>query len=117
MHPVAFFDALRVKIRDEGSVKNKAVYLALGTQRMAPGMFSAFGSGARKLAGLRELESDHWPEPRLDKAHFVSDRANEFYHPAAISVTALSHYVGRHLEPDLASVQLERRIERGAGDR
>ena len=25
-----YFDALRVKIRDEGSVRNKAVYLALG---------------------------------------------------------------------------------------
>ena len=32
-YPVLFFDALRVKIRDEGSVKNKAVYLALGIQR------------------------------------------------------------------------------------
>lgn len=30
MYPVVFFDALRVKIRDEGSVRNKAVYLALG---------------------------------------------------------------------------------------
>lgn len=30
IYPVVFFDALRVKIRDEGSVKNKAVYLALG---------------------------------------------------------------------------------------
>jgi putative transposase len=30
MYPVVFFDALRLKIRDEGSVKNKAVYLALG---------------------------------------------------------------------------------------
>ena len=30
---MVFFDALRVKIRDEGSVKNKAVYLALGIQR------------------------------------------------------------------------------------
>jgi putative transposase len=29
IYPVIFFDALRVKIRDEGSVKNKAVYLAL----------------------------------------------------------------------------------------
>jgi putative transposase len=27
--PVVFFDALRVKIRDEGLVKNKAVYVAL----------------------------------------------------------------------------------------
>jgi putative transposase len=33
MYPVIFFDALRVKIRDEGSVRNKAVYLALGIQR------------------------------------------------------------------------------------
>lgn len=33
MYPVVFFDALRVKIRDEGTVKNKAVYLALAFQR------------------------------------------------------------------------------------
>ncbi|WP_126447988.1 IS256 family transposase [Sulfuricystis multivorans] len=30
MYPVVFFDCLRVKIRDEGTVRNKAVYLALG---------------------------------------------------------------------------------------
>jgi putative transposase len=30
LYPVVFFDALRVKIRDEGTVKSKAVYLALG---------------------------------------------------------------------------------------
>lgn len=30
LYPVIFFDALRVKIRDEGTVKSKAVYLALG---------------------------------------------------------------------------------------
>ena len=30
LYPVVFFDALRIKIRDEGAVKNKAVYLALG---------------------------------------------------------------------------------------
>lgn len=29
MYPVVFFDALRVKIRDEGVVRSKAVYLAL----------------------------------------------------------------------------------------
>jgi putative transposase len=32
MYPVIFFDALRVKIRDEGIVRNKAVYLALAVQ-------------------------------------------------------------------------------------
>jgi transposase-like protein len=31
VYPIVLFDALRVKIRDEGSVKNKAVYIALGT--------------------------------------------------------------------------------------
>ena len=33
MYPVEFFDVLRVKIRDEESVKNKVVDLALGIQR------------------------------------------------------------------------------------
>jgi putative transposase len=30
LYPVMFFDALRVKVRDQGAVCNKAVYLALG---------------------------------------------------------------------------------------
>ena len=30
LYPVMFFDAIRVKVRDQGSVANKAVYLALG---------------------------------------------------------------------------------------
>jgi putative transposase len=30
VYPVVLFDALRIKIRDEGMVKNKAVYVALG---------------------------------------------------------------------------------------
>lgn len=29
-YPIVFFDAIRVKIRDEGFVRNKAVYIALG---------------------------------------------------------------------------------------
>ncbi len=29
-YPIVYFDAMRLKIRDEGTVKNKAVYLALG---------------------------------------------------------------------------------------
>lgn len=41
-YPVVVFDALRVKIRDEGTVRNKAVYLALG---ITP-------SGAKDVLGL-----------------------------------------------------------------
>jgi putative transposase len=42
VYPVIFFDALRVKIRDEGTVRNKAVYLALGVLR----------DGTREILGL-----------------------------------------------------------------
>lgn len=42
MYPVVIFDALRVKIRDEGTVKNKAVYLAMGIG----------ADGARDVLGL-----------------------------------------------------------------
>jgi putative transposase len=33
LYPVIFFDALRIKIRDEGLVRNKAVYVALALDR------------------------------------------------------------------------------------
>lgn len=33
VYPVVIFDALRLKVRDEGVVRNKAVYLALGVTR------------------------------------------------------------------------------------
>lgn len=42
LYPVVIFDALRVKIRDEGTVKNKAVYLALGITR----------SGSKEVLGI-----------------------------------------------------------------
>ena len=42
MYPVVFFDALRVKIREDNVVRNKAVYLALG---MRP-------DGSRDILGL-----------------------------------------------------------------
>ena len=42
MYPVVFFDALRVKIRQDGVVRNRAVYLALG---MLP-------DGTRDILGL-----------------------------------------------------------------
>ena len=42
MYPVVFFDALRVKIREEGVVRNKAIYLALGIRP----------DGSREILGL-----------------------------------------------------------------
>jgi putative transposase len=62
MYPVVFFDALRVKIRDEGSVKNKAVYLAFGIQRDGtkdvPGLWIQQTEGAKFwLAVMNELRN------------------------------------------------------------
>jgi transposase-like protein len=42
MYPVIFFDALRVKIRDEAVVRSKAIYLALGVLR----------DGTREVLGI-----------------------------------------------------------------
>jgi transposase-like protein len=42
LYALVFFDALRVKVRDEGSVRNKAVYPALGVRP----------DGAREIPGL-----------------------------------------------------------------
>jgi putative transposase len=42
MYPVICFDALRVKIRDDGGVRNKAVYVALGV----------LADGSREVLGL-----------------------------------------------------------------
>jgi len=42
MYPVVFFDALRVKIREEAVVRNKAIYLALGV----------LPDGTREILGL-----------------------------------------------------------------
>lgn len=42
VYPIVFFDALRVKVRDEGVVRNKAVHIALGVR----------ADGAKEVLGL-----------------------------------------------------------------
>ena len=42
VYPLVFFDALRVKVRDEGLVRNKAVHIALGVR----------ADGAKEILGL-----------------------------------------------------------------
>lgn len=51
MYPLVFFDALRVKIREEGTVKNKAVYLALGVA--ADGTKDVLGLWIEQTEGAR----------------------------------------------------------------
>jgi len=51
MYPVVFLDAIRVKIRDEGTVRNKAVYLALGMDR--DGMKDVLGLWVEQNEGAK----------------------------------------------------------------
>lgn len=50
-YPLAFFDAIRVKIRDEGFVRNKAVYLALGI--LADGTKEILGLWIKQTEGAK----------------------------------------------------------------
>ena len=43
VYPLVFFDAIRVKIRDEGMVRNKAIHIALGVRADGGNEFSACG--------------------------------------------------------------------------
>jgi transposase-like protein len=61
-HPVMFFEALRVNIRDEGQVSKKAVYLALSIrldgQKELLGMWIGKNEGSKFWTGiLNELKN------------------------------------------------------------
>jgi putative transposase len=54
VYPLVFFDALRVKVRDEGLVRNKAVHIALGVR----------ADGAKEILGLwleQNASRASWP--------------------------------------------------------
>src|SRR3982750_4603283 len=51
LYPLVFLDALRVKVRDEGTVRNKAVYVALGVR--ADGAKEVLGLWIEQTAGAK----------------------------------------------------------------
>jgi transposase-like protein len=53
IYPLVFFDAIRVNIRDEGMVRNKAIHIALGVR----------ADGAKEVLGLR-VEQTKAPSAR-----------------------------------------------------
>ena len=64
-YPVIYFDALRVKLRDEGSVRNKAIYLALGIasdgSKDVLGIWIEQNEGAKFwLKVMNELRTVEW---------------------------------------------------------
>ena len=52
LYALVFFDALRVKIRDEGLVRNKAVYIAHVPYEDIPGGMSKIGKEERRVCSL-----------------------------------------------------------------
>lgn len=54
---LVFFDALRVKIRDEGFVRNKAVYIALGV--LPDGTKDILGLWIEQTEGAKCLVARH----------------------------------------------------------
>lgn len=77
VYPVVFFDALRVKIRDEGTVRNKAVYVALGVRldgrKEVLGLWieqnASAASWRRPLQGSDEWSADHSWRQILAQGH------------------------------------------------
>ncbi len=66
-YPLVFFDALRVKVRDEGVVRNKAVHIAFGVR----------GDGTKEILGLW-LEAERGRQvlaPRHERAQEPRRRA------------------------------------------
>ena len=62
VYPIVYFDALRVKIREEGVVQNKAVHLAIGITALGRkeilGMWTAANEGAKFWLGvMNELKA------------------------------------------------------------
>jgi hypothetical protein len=71
VYPVIFFDALRVKIRDEGLVRNKAVYVTLAPQQRrregGAGAVDRANRGCKVLAQGDERDQDPRRRRRPDR--------------------------------------------------
>ena len=80
LYALVFFDALRVKIRDEGTVRNKAVYLALGVRpdgtKEILGLWIEQTEGAKfwlrvmnelRNRGVADMRSPSWTASRASR--------------------------------------------------
>ncbi|WP_204347676.1 transposase, partial [Rhizobium laguerreae] len=63
VYPLVFFDALRVKIRDEGHVRNKAIYGAID-DKAAEAALTTFEGGfwGRKFPVVAQIWRRAWQE-------------------------------------------------------
>lgn len=104
LYPVVLFDALRVKIRDEGVVRNKAVYLALGV--LADGSRDILGIWVESTEGAKfwmKVFNDLKTRGCHDILIAVTDglagmsEALEVVYPATTLQTCIVHLIRRSL--------------------
>ena len=105
MYPVVFFDALRVKIRENGVVRNKAVYLALGI--LADGTRDILGIWIENTEGAKfwmKVFNDMKTRGCNDVLIAVTDglkgmgEALEVVYPKATLQTCIVHLIRNSLE-------------------
>ena len=108
LYPVVFFDALRVKIRDEGVVRSKAVYLALGV--LADGTRDILGVWIEQTEGAKfwmkvftDLKTRGCDDILIAVTDGLTGMADavEAVYPATTRQTCLVHLMRQSL--DLAS--------------
>ncbi len=105
MYPVVFFDALRVKIRENGVVRNKAVYLALGV--LADGTRDILGIWIENTEGAKfwmKVFNDMKTRGCNDILIAVTDglkgmgEALEVVYPATTLQTCIVHLIRNSLD-------------------
>jgi putative transposase len=105
MYPVVFFDALRVKIRENGVVRNKAVYLALGV--LADGTRDILGIWTENTEGAKfwmKVFNDMKTRGCNDILIAVTDglkgmgEALEVVYPATTLQTCIVHLIRNSLD-------------------
>lgn len=122
MYPVVFFDALRVKIREDAVVRNKAIYLALGVlpdgTRDILGLWIEGTEGAKfwmKVFNDLKTRGVAWRGRHPDCRH----RRAQGHARSAASGVPCHHAADLHRAPDqeqLGLCELERPQAAGCGD-
>ncbi|ESZ18760.1 IS256 family transposase [Mesorhizobium sp. L2C084A000] len=103
VYPLVFFDALRVKIRDEGFVRNKAVYIALGI--LPDGTKEILGIWIEQtegvLAACHERAEEPWRRRRPDRRRRglkgFPEAINAVF-PQTVVQTCIVHLIRHSLE-------------------
>jgi putative transposase len=115
-YPIVFFDAIRVKIRDEGSVKNQPIHIALGVRydgrKEVLGLWVEQNEGAKfwlrvmnelRLRGLNDILIAVVDDPKASRTRLRLCSPRPWCRPASSTccATASICYRGRIVNPSL----------------